>query len=150
MASSPLYLLDTNVLVHYVRGSAVWQRIRDAYRPLTVTPTPKYCVVSDGEIRSLALQWEWAEKKLDQMEFCLGFFQPQTIDHPKVQRTYATIDAYCESIGQSMGKNDLWIAATAAVTGATLLTTDRDFDKLAPRFLTREWIDPETSPMDPA
>jgi len=49
-----------------------------------------------------------------------------------------------------MGKNDLWIAATAAVTGATLLTTDRDFDKLAPRFLAREWIDPETSPMDPA
>ena len=84
------------------------------------------------------------------MEFCLGFFQSQSIDDYEILRMYAVIDAYSESIGQSMGKNDLWIAATAAVTGATLLTTDRDFDKLAPRFLAREWIDPETSPMDPA
>ena len=43
-----------------------------------------------------------------------------------------------------MGKNDVWIAATAAVTGATLLTTDRDFDRLTPQFLTRVWIDPDT------
>lgn len=42
-----------------------------------------------------------------------------------------------------MGKNDLWIAATAAAMGATLLTTDRDFDRLAPRFLSRIWIDPD-------
>ena len=41
-----------------------------------------------------------------------------------------------------MGKNDLWIAATAMATGATLLTTDKDFDHLDPTFLTRDWIDP--------
>lgn len=41
-----------------------------------------------------------------------------------------------------MGKNDLWIAATASVTGATLLTTDGDFDHLESAFLTRVWIDP--------
>ncbi len=29
-----------------------------------------------------------------------------------------------------MGKNDLWIAATAYVTGASLMTTDGDFDHL--------------------
>jgi tRNA(fMet)-specific endonuclease VapC len=147
MASAPLYLLDTNILVHFVRGSPVWRRIRDTFSPLTVTPTPKYCVVSEGEIRSLALQWGWAEKKLDQMEFCLGFFEPQSIADREILRMYATIDAYCESISQTMGKNDLWIAATAAVLGATLLTTDHDFDKLAPRFLTREWIDPTSSLM---
>lgn len=45
-----------------------------------------------------------------------------------------------------LGKNDVWIAATAAVRRATLLTTDRDLDRLAPRFLTREWIDPDTTP----
>jgi len=41
-----------------------------------------------------------------------------------------------------MGKNDLWIAATAHVTGATLLTTDKDFDHLDPQFLVRVWINP--------
>lgn len=58
----------------------------------------------------------------------------------------AVIDAYCESVGQPMGKNDLWIAATTATVGATLVTTDRDFDRLAPRFLFRVWVDPDTRP----
>lgn len=40
-----------------------------------------------------------------------------------------------------MGKNDLWIAAAAHVTGATLLTTDADFDHLRDRFVTLERID---------
>jgi len=34
-----------------------------------------------------------------------------------------------------MGKNDLWIAATAHVVDATILTTDKDFDHLASEFL---------------
>ncbi len=42
-----------------------------------------------------------------------------------------------------MGKNDLWIAATASVMQARLLTTDKDFDKLVPQFLARDWIDPD-------
>lgn len=65
MTPQPLYLLDTNVLVHFVRGSVIWKRIRDRFEPLTATPTPRICVVTDGEIRSLAVQWGWAEKKLD-------------------------------------------------------------------------------------
>lgn len=31
---------------------------------------------------------------------------------------------------RSMGKNDLWIAATASILSAKLLTTDNDFDHL--------------------
>jgi tRNA(fMet)-specific endonuclease VapC len=32
--------------------------------------------------------------------------------------------------------------ATARATGFTLLTTDRDFDRLHPTWLNRIWIDP--------
>jgi predicted nucleic acid-binding protein len=39
----------------------------------------------------------------------------------------------------------VWIAATAAATKGTLLTTDHDFDHLAPKYLSRDWIDPDTS-----
>jgi predicted nucleic acid-binding protein len=34
-----------------------------------------------------------------------------------------------------IGQNDLWIAATAWVTKAALITTDSDFDHLHPVFL---------------
>jgi tRNA(fMet)-specific endonuclease VapC len=40
-----------------------------------------------------------------------------------------------------MGKNDLWIAATAHVYEATLLTTDNDFDHLAPQFFNIQKIE---------
>ena len=143
MATEDLYLLDTNILVHFVRGSELWVHIRDRYEPFTRDVAPLFCVVSEGELRSLSIQWNWGTRKLDQLEFCLGFFESYTIDRPRLLRAYATIDSFSESIGRKMGKNDVWIAATAAVTGATLLTTDRDFDHLVPRFLKRDWIDPD-------
>lgn len=142
--SAPLYLLDTSILVHYIRDSEVWRRVVAAHQPLTVTPTPLYCVVSEGELRSLARQWNWGARKRDQIEFCLSFFQPQTIAHPGVMQTYAAIDSDCVKSGHDLGDNDVWIAATAAALGATLLTCDRDFDRLAPQFLSRVWIDPDT------
>jgi tRNA(fMet)-specific endonuclease VapC len=42
-----------------------------------------------------------------------------------------------------MGKNDLWIAATAKVLGGVLLTTDGDFDHLNPSALRVECISVE-------
>jgi hypothetical protein len=33
--------------------------------------------------------------------------------------------------------------STAHATRSRLLTRDRDFDHLAPTFLTRDWIDPQ-------
>lgn len=57
---------------------------------------------------------------------------------------YAEIDAYSQGkhldkkhglSSRNMGKNDLWIAATALVTNSTLITTDKDFDHLDPEFI---------------
>lgn len=42
---------------------------------------------------------------------------------------------------RNMGKNDLWIAATASVTHATLLTTDQDFRHLHKKYLQVAEID---------
>jgi predicted nucleic acid-binding protein len=36
---------------------------------------------------------------------------------------------------RNMGKNDLWIAATAFLYGIPLVTTDHDFDHLHPDFI---------------
>ena len=35
-----------------------------------------------------------------------------------------------------MGKNDLWIAASAVITNARILTTDGDFNHLDPDFIS--------------
>jgi tRNA(fMet)-specific endonuclease VapC len=66
------------------------------------------------------------------------------ISSNEVLNAYAELDAYSESNGRRMEKNDLWIAATAKVAGATLLTADRDFDFLYEQKLIEvATIDPE-------
>ncbi len=114
-----LYLLDTNILVHMVRQDAV------------------------SELRSPAYQWSWGAEKKDQMRFLLGYFDRVPVDTPEMLEAYAVIDAYSESTGHSMGKNDAWIAAATHVTGRRLVTTDTDFDHLHPAFVTRDHIDPD-------
>jgi predicted nucleic acid-binding protein len=64
---------------------------------------------------------------------------------PLIMR-YAEIDAYSQGklidkplpkglSARNMGKNDLWIAATASTLNIPLLTTDNDFDHLNGVFL---------------
>jgi tRNA(fMet)-specific endonuclease VapC len=54
---------------------------------------------------------------------------------------YAQIDAHLKKSGRTLGKNDVWIAATAAATGALLLTNDKDFDPLDSLFLKHVYVD---------
>ncbi len=137
-----LFLLDTNILVHFIRSDALWQRLRREYALLLVEPTPQISIVSDGELRSLAHQFNWQTDNRSQMNFALSYFRRTTIDHPAILEAYAVIDAFSKRIGHAMGQNDVWIAATATAIGAKLLTTDRDYDPISPMFLDRIWIDP--------
>ena len=126
--------LDTNILVHAVRRDAFWEVIKREFDPLMTNPAPVYSVVSDGEIRSLGKQWNWGADKTEQVEYLLSYFTRVTLDTDATMEAYATLDAFSSSRGIQMGKNDLWIAATACVLDATILTRDNDFDHLAPTF----------------
>lgn len=67
---------------------------------------------------------------------------------------YVTIDAFSQrkiaapngqflgTSSRNMGKNDLWIAATAYVLNAALVTTDDDFDHLHDIFFKVEKFKP--------
>ncbi len=138
-----VYFLDTNILVHLIRRDGIGQYVNNHYSLLASDPPPMISDVTEGELRSLAIQWKWGAKKKEQMEFVLSHFRRVPINRKKVFRTYAAIDAYSELLGRPMGKNDVWIAASARVMKAILLTTDKDFDHLQPDFIIREWIDPE-------
>ena len=138
--STPLRILDTNILVHYVRDDTTWARIRMDYQLLVVEPTPLISIVTAGELRSLARQRNWGQDKRDRMEFALGYFKIVPVDTPEQIAIYAEIDNFCLERGRVMGKNDLWIAATAALTDARLLTSDADFESLDGVFLNLEWV----------
>lgn len=57
MDGGPAYLLDTGTLVHMTREDETGQQIRATYGPLITAVTPGLCVVTHGEIRSLAYEF---------------------------------------------------------------------------------------------
>ena len=131
----PLYLLDTNILVHASRRDATWEAAKEQYDPFMRQPSPVYGFVSEGELRSLAKQWNWGEDKVEQMEYVLQYFLRVTLENDAIVEAYATLDAFSRIKGVKMGKNDLWIAATAYCLDPILLTEDGDFDHLNNVFI---------------
>ena len=112
------------------------------YQFFLIEPRPIISIVIAGEIRSLSMQFKWGKSKIDRMRFALNYLDEMPIDSSNLVEAYATFDSYSQRIGKSLGKNDLWIAATAMVYDARLVTTDRDFDCLDPHFIKRDWISP--------
>lgn len=138
----PLRILDTNIPLAYVRGNVLYERIEARFSLRTTDPVPIISVVTEGELRALALQFGWGTSKLQDMDDLLGYFTIIPLPFEGIVDAYARIDDYSRRRGIPMGKNDAWIAATAHVTGARLLTTDKDFDHLHGVFLERDWINP--------
>lgn len=138
-------LLDTNILMAYVRQSGLEKRIEARYvlnARLATTDAPLISIVTEAELRARAVRRTWGAGKL-RMNELLRRCAIVPVDGRDLINAYVQADVFTESIGRPLGsKNDLWIAATAHVTGATLLTSDRDFDPFPASFLLREWIDP--------
>ena len=144
------YLLDTGILLVFLRRSSLCNEIKQTYQLMSSKNTSMISVVSVGEIKSIAIRNQWAPKRMD---FFGQFFQQFLITDINVEsiiQRYAEIDAYSQGkllgkpllmSARNMGKNDLWIAATASVLEATLLTLDYDFNHLRNEFLQVETID---------
>ena len=102
--ASPLYLLDTNILVHSVRDDSIWESIQERYQLLLIEPSPIISITTSGELRSLAMQFHWGNAKLERMEFLLGYFTEIPIESQNLVRTYSMIDAYLLEGGSATGK----------------------------------------------
>lgn len=140
--SSGFILLDTSVLIHLLRASTLGSRIADEHSLKSRSERPLLSIVSVGEALAFAKKRSWGEPRTTRLRELLHQFVIVDIRPSDILEHYATLDAFCENTGKALGKNDLWIAATAAATGALLLTTDKDFDPLHERFLNRVWYDP--------
>jgi tRNA(fMet)-specific endonuclease VapC len=143
MATKP-YLLDTNILVALIRGGPLGQFIDATYQLRHQPNKPLISAVTKGEIRSLARRLQWGTAKRQSLiQLLQNEVVSLEIDHPAIMDAYEEIDCFSLShpLGAyNMGKNDLWIAATAKASGAVLLTTDTDFDHLDPAHIKRVCI----------
>ncbi|MEI7501576.1 MAG: type II toxin-antitoxin system VapC family toxin [Bacteroidota bacterium] len=140
------YLFDTNILVHFIRRSPIAGKVIDELDPFGKINIPLISVVSYAEILSLVPIFNWGDQKKEQLKDLLNKLLVVPIEAKDIIEAYVEIETYSKGkmisrplpAGQSainMGKNDIWIAATAKITKSTVITTDKDFDHLDKVFI---------------
>jgi tRNA(fMet)-specific endonuclease VapC len=145
------YLVDTNIVLLAIRHEKFktyfMQNFYRRKQPVLLS------VVSVGELRAIAMRSGWGKQKYNLLADLLPQLLVVDINAEDIIQRYAEIDNYSQGklpthpssfSARNMGKNDLWIAATASVLGATLLTTDNDFLHLQSTFLAIEQLDYKT------
>jgi predicted nucleic acid-binding protein len=136
-------VLDTNVLLHLLRGKAAAERLEREYKISARSPRAIISVVTKGELKALGYKFDWGSKQHERRDAMLTVLPAADISHRAIWHAYAELDHSSARVWIKMGKNDLWIAATVRVTEGVLLTTDGDFDHLAPSEVRVERIDEE-------
>jgi tRNA(fMet)-specific endonuclease VapC len=142
-------VLDTCAIIHLLRGNKSGIEIKDWIESLNPQPRQIISVVTKAELMTFVKINKWGEKTLSALhEFIMGI---TTIDinrsDAQLLQNYILIDTYSKNSGVDengnskegshikMGKNDLWIGATAKAINATLVTCDGDFDHLPESIL---------------
>ncbi len=140
--SRPL-LLDTNICVAYARRGLLGEWIENRYQLMARPEKPIISVVTYGELLALVKQFGWGQSKVRQLDELLRQLVIADIHDSEILRSYAETDFHSGALRPSvrMQKNDLWIAATAHALGLTLMTTDKVFDHLHPRWVERIYVD---------
>ena len=137
-------IIDTGILLQYIR--AIYRQEQNTLTDYvqSLDGITAISVVTRGEIIALALRNNWGRKRLKLTNRIISDILVLNINTEAIVRRYAEIDAYSqrrlpgkplEGSARNMGKNDLWIAATASVLDARLLTLDQDFTHLNESFV---------------
>jgi tRNA(fMet)-specific endonuclease VapC len=129
MPSTPTYLLDTGILLHWVRGSKVAMAVDGQFQLSAANFRPLICEVSLGEIEAFARAQKWGEQRRNKLKELKKELIAVDISDSRVIEAYADLSSLAKSNGWGIfhGKNDLWVGAATRVSGATLLTADKDF-----------------------
>ncbi len=140
------FLLDTNICLAFVRGHEIYNRIESELSLNRDDTIIMISVVTKAELLSLGKKRGWGNQKLSKLNRLLEklFIIDINSSDDDLIKAYYTIDAFSQgklkerplnSSAKNMGKNDLWIAATAYVAKAELITMDGDFNHLHREFL---------------
>jgi len=144
------YVLDTNILLLYLRDKAAKHNIETKYKLFSNDNNLIISAVTIGEIKSIGSRNKWEKKRIGAVESFLSQLIIVGIHFEDLINAYAELDTFSQGkhetkqlrfSARNMGKNDLWIAATAVVTNSKLITTDHDFQHLSKTFLDLVLID---------
>jgi predicted nucleic acid-binding protein len=127
MAGAATYLLDTNILLHWIRGGKIAENIDGQFQLRTSGFRPLICEVTLGEMEAFARDNKWKEARRAKLRELKKELIAVDISDYRLVEAYADLSTLARSKGWAIfhDKNDLWIAAATRVTGSTLLTMDR-------------------------
>lgn len=149
------FILDTNILMAYFKADSLFTKVSEENKLNDDDVFIMISSITKGEILSIALQNKWGERRISVLTNLLNELVILDVNGSdnKLLNAYAEIDAFSlqrhptkkiEGSARRMGKNDLWIAATAFATDATLLTSDRDFLHLDKEFISVKFYHPDS------
>jgi tRNA(fMet)-specific endonuclease VapC len=140
ISGSDILVLDTSIVVDVARNNRSGQAILQTYSLKTRADRPLISVVTTGEMLGIAKSQSWTSDKTKLLHELLSEFVKLDLTADVVE-AYSDLVAHCRRQNHTMGQqNDMWIAATARVTGAVLLTGDLGFSWLDPQFIRVEYI----------
>lgn len=143
------YLFDTNIILTYGRSADIANQIEKEKRFFDGSNNIAVSVVTLGEIDSLTKQFNYGDKRKNILKKILEDVFVIDINIQQIIERYGEIDAYSQGklstkksmfSSRNMGKNDLWIAATASVYDMELITADKDFNHLQGEYLNLQLI----------
>lgn len=123
------FLLDTSVLLHWVRNDRAAQTVEDRYHLEESSFRPLICEVSLGEMLAFSHQLGWGQTKRQRLMALEKRLVVIDLSDRRVHEAYGDLSTLARRKGWALfnAKNDLWIAAAAKVSDAHLLTFDCDF-----------------------
>lgn len=148
MRASPPFLLDTNIVLELVRGGSRVADLEANYALLTAASGAVYVpFIVRAELS--VFERDWGANRRDDLRRVLRGLNTLSRFDDELLAAYSDIDWFSRrSAGRRMGKNDLWIAATAQRFGMTLITSDNDFAHLAGIVMPVELVAVENAVAD--
>ena len=123
----PRYLLDTKICI-YVRQKRPEEVLR-RFRKLRPGEAV-LSVITYGELLYGAAKSQQREIAFERLRELASLLPPMALPESAAE-TYGSIRANLEARGETIGNNDLWIAAHAVASGFTLVTNnEREFRRV--------------------
>jgi tRNA(fMet)-specific endonuclease VapC len=137
-------VIDTCVFIHIVRDTDTGRKCIEALEKYDEAANVIVSVATKAELESFIAQSNWGKAKIERLNKILEeitYIDISNADQILID-SYTEIDAFSkrkikdksgnllDGSARKMGKNDLWIAATAYSLDIPLMTTDGDFDHL--------------------